>query len=281
MNSQEQELFGKVFSPHNRRDFLKRAGALSLSGTALAAFLDACGSSTGGGSSTSTVNMTGPINMQTLMSNAKKEGQLQAIGIPPEWADYADILAGYTSHYTVPIAYKVEAEYSSAQELVVFKNSKTHAHGDIGDVGFKFGPQAVQQGLATPYKHSHWDDIDASLKDPNGNWCTEYWGAMAFAINTDIVKNPPASFQDLLNNDYKNMVGIDGDPRQASDDFFAVYSAALAHGGSLNNIQHGIDFFAKFKQKGNFTVARATQPNVAKGDVAIAIKWDYLGLSHR
>ena len=225
--------------------------------------------------------MAGPIDMQTLITNAKKEGQLQAIGIPPEWADYADILSGYTGHYNVPIAYKVEAEYSSAQELVVFKDSKTHAHGDIGDVGFKFGPQAVQQGLVTPYKHSHWDDIDASLKDAAGNWCTEYWGAMAFAINTDIVKNPPASFQDLLNNDYKNMVGIDGDPRQASDAFFAVYSAALANGGSPNNIQPGIDFFVKLKQKGNFTVARASEANIAKGEVAIAIKWDYLGLGHR
>src|SRR5947209_251917 len=174
MSSQEQELFGKVFSQHNRRDFLKRAGALSLSSTALAAFLDACGSSsTGGGSSTSTVNMKGPIDLQTLMTNAKKEGQLQAIGIPPEWADYKDILAGYTSHYGVQIAYKTEAEYSSAQELLVFKDSKTHAHGDIGDVGFKFGPQAIQQGLVTPYKHAFWDDIDPSLKDPNGNWCTE------------------------------------------------------------------------------------------------------------
>ncbi len=281
MHSQDQELFGKLLSPHNRRDFIKRAGALGLSASALTAFLEACGSSSTTTTTGSGTNMAGPIDMQTLITNAKKEGQLQAIGIPPEWADYADILAGYTSHYTVPIAYKVEAEYSSAQELVVFKDSKTHAHGDIGDVGFKFGPQAVQQGLVTPYKHSHWDDIDASLKDAAGNWCTEYWGAMAFAINTDIVKNPPASFQDLLNNDYKNMVGIDGDPRQASDAFFAVYSAALAHGGSPNNIQPGIDFFAKLKQKGNFTVARASEANIAKGEVAIAIKWDYLGLGHR
>jgi putative spermidine/putrescine transport system substrate-binding protein len=280
MHSQDQELFGKLLFPHNRRDFIKRAGALGLSASALTAFLEACGSSTTTTTGSGT-NMAGPIDMQTLITNAKKEGQLQAIGIPPEWADYADILAGYTSHYTVPIAYKVEAEYSSAQELVVFKDSKTHAHGDIGDVGFKFGPQSVQQGLVTPYKHSHWDDIDASLKDAAGNWCTEYWGAMAFAINTDIVKNPPASFQDLLNNDYKNMVGIDGDPRQASDAFFAVYSAALAHGGSPNNIQPGIDFFAKLKQKGNFTVARASEANIAKGEVAIAIKWDYLGLAHR
>ncbi len=282
MHSREEELFDKLLSPHNRRDFIKRAGALGLSASALTAFLEACGGTTTGGSTpTATVNMAGPIDLQTLTANAKKEGELQAIGIPPEWADYADILAGYTKNYSVPVSYKVEAEYSSAQELVVFKDSIKHPHGDIGDVGFKFGPQAIQQGLVTPYKHAHWDDIDASLKDPNGNWCTEYWGAMAFAINTDIVKNPPTSFQDLLNNDYKNMVGIDGDPRQASDAFFAVYSAALANGGSLNNIQPGIDFFVKLKQKGNFTVARASEANVAKGEVAIAIKWDYLGLADR
>lgn len=283
MDYQEQELFDKLLAPHNRRDFIKRAGALGLSASALTAFLEACGSSSTGSGSTpsSGPNMAGPIDLQTLTTNAQKEGQLQAIGIPPEWADYADILAGYTSHYNIPIAYKTEAEYSSAQELVVFKNSKQHAHGDIGDVGFKFGPTAIQQGLVTPYKHANWNDIDASLKDADGNWCTEYYGAQALVINTDIVKNPPASFQDLLNNDYKNMVGIDGDPRQANDAFLAVFSASLAHGGSLDNIQPGIDFFAKLKQKGNFTVARSSDANISKGEVAIAIMWDYLGLGFR
>ncbi len=282
MSSQERELFDPLFSPHNRREFLKRAGAAGLSGAALTAFLEACGSTSGGGTTpTPNVNMAGPIDLPTLMSHAKTEGQLQAIGIPPEWADYKDILAGYTKNYGIPVQYKVEAEYSSAQELVVFKNSKTHAHGDIGDVGFKFGPQAMQQGLVTPYIHSHWSDIDASLKDPNGNWCTEYYGAQAFVINTDIVKNPPASFADLLSHSYKNMVGIDGDPRQANDAFIAVYSAALANGGSLDNIQPGIDFFAKLKKNGNFTVARSSIANVSKGEVAIAVMWDYLGLGFR
>lgn len=280
MSKKERELFESLFSPHNRRDFLKRAGAIGLSGAALSGFLEACGS-TSTGSTTSNVNMAGPIDMQTLMSHAKTEGKLQAIGIPPEWADYADILAGYSSHYGIPVEYKVEAEYSSAQELVVFKNSKSHPHGDIGDVGFKFGPVAVQQGLVTPYKHAHWSDIDASLKDPDGNWCTEYYGAQAFVINTDIVKNPPTSFADLLNNSYKNMVGIDGDPRQANDAFLAVYSAALANGGSLDNAQPGIDFFAKLKKNGNFTVARSSIANIGKGEVAIAVMWDYLGLGFR
>lgn len=68
-------------------------------------------------------------------------------------------------------------------------------------MGFKFGPTAVQQGLVTPYIHSHWSDIDANLKDAQGYWCTEYYGAQALVINTGIVKNPPASFADLLAND--------------------------------------------------------------------------------
>src|SRR5579884_2472690 len=127
MSSSEQEIFGKLFAPHSRRDFLKRAGAVGLSGAVLSAFLEACGNNgttTGGGGSSSIP--LGPIYMQTLMSKAKQEGQLQAIGIPPEWADYKDILNGYTSSFGVPISYKVEAEYSSAQELVVFKDSIKH-----------------------------------------------------------------------------------------------------------------------------------------------------------
>ena len=287
----DQELFAEqaahLFDPNARQDrrtFIKQAGALGISASALSAFLAACGSS-GSGSSTapttsSSVNMAGPIDMQTLMTNAKKEGKLEAIGIPPEWADYKDILSGYASKY-VPVQYQAEAEFSSAQELEVFKNSKKHPHGDIGDVGFKFGPQAIQQGLVTPYKHAKWADIPDALKDPDGNWCTEYWGTQAFVINTDIVKNPPTSFKDLLSGSYKNMVGIDGDPRQANDAFIAVYSAALAMSGSIDDIQPGIKYFADLKKTGNFTAARSNIANITKGEVAIAIMWDYLGLGFR
>lgn len=267
----------RLSSSLSRRQLITRAGVIGLSLPALAAFLESCGTTH------PAINngLAGPVDLQTLISKAKAEGGLQAIGIPPEWADYQDILAGYSQHYGIPIAYQAEAEYSSAQELEVFKNSIQHPHGDIGDVGFKFGPQAIQQGLITPYKHAHWDSIPASLKDPNANWCTEYWGAMAFVVNTDKVSQVPTTFQDLLNPAYKNMIGIDGDPRQANDAFLAVFSAALANGGSLDNIQPGIDFFARLKQAGNFTAARSSIANMTTGEVAIGIMWDYLGLGFR
>ncbi|HEY3992324.1 MAG TPA: extracellular solute-binding protein [Ktedonobacteraceae bacterium] len=280
MSQQEKNILQGLLAPHNRRDFIKRAGALGISATALSAFLEACGSNTTTASTTAGINMAGPIDMNTLISKAKTEGKMQAIGIPPEWADYADMLAGYSQKY-VPVQYKAEAEYSSAQEVEVFKNSKQHPHGDIADVGFVWGPQVISQGLVSPYIHSHWNDVPANLKDPKGNWCVEYWGAQSFVVNTDIVKNPPTSFAELLTGNYKNMVGIDGDPRQATDALMAVYSAALAQSGSTSSIQPGIDFFAKLKKSGNFTSARANVANITKGEVAIAIIWDYLGLGFR
>ncbi len=275
---QEKNFFGLALPPHNRRDFLKRAGVLGLSAGMLPAFLESCGNNASG--SAVATNMTGPIDMATLMAKAKTEGKLQAIGIPPEWADYADMLAGYTHKY-VPVQYKAEAEFTSAQEVETFKNSVHHPHGDIADVGFVWGPKVIAQGLVSPYKHSHWNDIPDNLKDPHGNWCVEYWGAQSFVINTDIVKKPPTSFAELLTGDYKNMVGIDGDPRQATDALMAVYSAALAKSGSTDDIQPGIDFFAALKKKGNFTPARANVANITKGEVAISIIWDYLGLGFR
>ncbi len=277
----KQYRFEDVFASQSRRRFLKQTGALGISTVALTAFLEACGSNaSSGGSATNVNNLKGPIPMQTLITNAKKEGKLQAIGIPPEWANYKEILAGYSSLY-VPVSYQAEAEYSSAQELEVFKNSIHHPHGDIGDVGFSFGPVAIKEGLITPYIHSQWADVPSNLKDPNGYWCTEYWGTQAFIINTDLVKNPPTTFKELLSGSYKNMVGIDGDPRQATDALNAVYSAALAVSGSTTDIQPGIDYFAQLKKKGNFSSARSSLANITKGEVAIAIMWDYLGLGFR
>lgn len=279
MDQQEKSLLQQTLSPHKRREFLKLAGTLGLSASALSTVLAACGSSQ---PTTVITNMAGPIAISTLLANAKKEGNLQAVGIPPEWADYADILAGYAKKY-VPVTYKADAEFSSAQEVQVFTTSKTskRPQGDIADVGFVWGPKVIAQGLVTPYKHSNWGDVPAELKDPDGNWCVEYWGAQSFVVNTDIVKNPPTSFAELLTGDYKNMVAIDGDPRQATDALMAVYSAALASSGNTNSIQSGIDFFQKLKNKGNFSSARANLANITSGEVPIAICWDYLGLGFR
>jgi putative spermidine/putrescine transport system substrate-binding protein len=59
-----------------------------------------------------------------------------------------------------------------------------------------------------------------------------------------------------------------------------VFAAAIANGGSLSNVQPGIDFFAKLKQSGNFIPVQATPQTVASGQTPIVIDWDYLNLAY-
>src|ERR671934_156214 len=58
-------------------------------------------------------------------------------------------------------------------------------------------------------------------------------------------------------------------------------SRALANGGSLDNIEPGINFFARLKKLGNWNPTDAYTANIAKGTTPIAIKWDYLNLATR
>ncbi len=46
------------------------------------------------------------------------------------------------------------------------------------------------------------------------------------------------------------MIGINNSPTEAGAAFAAVFAAALANGGSFNNIQPGIDYFAKLNKRG-------------------------------
>jgi putative spermidine/putrescine transport system substrate-binding protein len=119
------------------------------------------------------------------------------------------------------------------------------------------------------------------MKDPDGNWIGPYWGAISFGTNTKIVKRPPTSWDDLNSSVYKGMIALDGDPRSAGDAFGAVVGAALAHGGSLDNIEPGIDFFAGLKKKGNLIPAGISAANIAKGATPIAVQWDYANLAFK
>ena len=91
----------------------------------------------------------------------------------------------------------------------------------------------------------------------------------------------PQDWSDLKNPAYKGKIAIDGDPRSAGDAFGAVMAAALANGGSLDDIQPGIDFFADLKQRGNFIPAGVSPANIAKGATPIAVIWDYLNLGYK
>jgi putative spermidine/putrescine transport system substrate-binding protein len=161
------------------------------------------------------------------------------------------------------------------------KDNKGPQAPDVVDVGFAFGPQGKKDGLLQPYKVSVWETISSDLKDAEGYWYGDYYGVMSFQVNTNVVKNVPQDWADLLKPEYKGQIALAGDPRTSSQAINAVYAAALANGGSADNAAPGLDFFAKLNKAGNFVPVIAKQGTIAKGETPIVIRWDYLALSDR
>jgi putative spermidine/putrescine transport system substrate-binding protein len=118
------------------------------------------------------------------------------------------------------------------------------------------------------------------MKDTRGFWVADYWGVISFGTNRNVVSNVPKTWADLLKPEYKNKVALNGSPLSSGSAVAGVYSAALANGGSLNDIGPGIDFFARLKQSGNFIPVQATPQTIASGQTPIVIDWDYLNLAY-
>ncbi len=214
-----------------------------------------------------------------LVSAAKHEGQLNTIALPPDWANYGEIIATFQKKYGITI-HNAAPDDSSAQELQSIRSLKHQSRGpDVVDVGPAFALNGAQEGLFRPYKVATWDSIPASMKDPNGLWYGDYFGLVSFGINRSVSKAVPHDWADMKKPEFKGMVALNGSPLGAGAAFAAVVAAALANGGSLDNIMPGIEFFADLAKRGNFNPSAATAASLVSGQTPVVINWDYLNLA--
>lgn len=262
----------------------------TLIGTALVAVaalsLTACGS--GGSASTSSAagkdftkvaSLGDAGGMDALVAAAKAEGTLNVITLPANWANYGNIEKAFTTKYGIKID-SANPDGSSQDEINAVKQLKGQDRApDVLDLGQSFAVTAASGGLLAPYKVATWDSIPAANKDTDGKWFSDYGGFVSIGYDPAKVTTPPTSFADLLKPDYKNMVAINGNPTQAGAAFAAVYAAALANGGSFDNIAPGVDFFKKLKAAGNFVPVTGSPSTVQSGQTPILIWWDYLQAS--
>jgi putative spermidine/putrescine transport system substrate-binding protein len=213
---------------------------------------------------------------------------LTIIATPPDWANYGEIFADFQMTSGVKIN-SLDPNAGSADELTAIEANKTNKGPqapDIVDVGYAYGAQGIAAGDYQPYKVSTWDKIPDTLlglpaKDPTGLWIGGYYGVMAVIVNTAVVKNVPANWSDLLKPEYKGQVALAGDPRSSNQATQAVFAAALANGGSLDNAQPGLDFFNQLNQAGNFVPVIAKVGTIAQGATPIALFWDYNVFGYR
>jgi putative spermidine/putrescine transport system substrate-binding protein len=262
----------------DRRTLLRRgvaAGAgltiLSLSPTALAARQKALATPPTLGRS---------IKLTELVKEAKKEGRLNVIALPPDWANYGQIISTFSKKYGIPIT-SADPDASSAQENQAVRSLKGDPRApDVLDVSPTFAIAGANEGLYAKYFTTNFKKVPRAMKDGRGFWVGDYWGVVSFGVNTAVVSNVPRSWKDLLKSEYRNKVALNGSPLSSGSAVAGVFSASIANGGSLSNIVPGIDFFQQLKAAGNFIPVQATPQTIASGQTPITIDWDYLNLAY-
>jgi putative spermidine/putrescine transport system substrate-binding protein len=244
--------------------------AVALSTLSACAPPEKAASTDGAATATSAADVGG---MDALVEAAKKEGELNVIALPPDWANYGAIIKAFGDKYGIKVN-SAQPDAASQDEINAATQQKGKSSApDVFDLGQSVALANVS--MFAPYKVATFDDIPAQLKDPNGAWVNDYGGYMS--IGYDSTKVPPVtSVNDLLKPEFKGAVALNGDPTQAGAGFSGVLMTALAQGGSADDIAPGVEFFGKLKQAGNFLPVDPTPATIESGQTPVVIDWNYL-----
>jgi putative spermidine/putrescine transport system substrate-binding protein len=218
--------------------------------------------------------------MDALVAAAQKEGTLNVIALPRDWANYGALIDGFSKKYGIKVNDENPTGSSQDEITAVTSHKGQSTAPDVLDLGSQFALSGTQQGLFAPYKVANFDQIPAAQKDSNADWYNDYGGYISIGCDAKRVKECPKTFADLLKPEYRGQVSLNGDPTKSGAAFGAVYAASMANGGSFVEIQPGLDFFAKLKRLGNYNPAFATPNSIEKGQTPITIDWDYLNVAY-
>jgi putative spermidine/putrescine transport system substrate-binding protein len=265
---------GTVFSQRATVGFAAIAAvALALTGCAGDAGGDAEPNSVDAASATSAEDFGG---LDGLIEAAQAEGELNVIALPETWANYGEIIAAFEDKYDITVN-SADPDVSSAEEIQAAENLKGQDTApDVFDLGSAVALDSLE--YFAPYQVEAWEDIPDGSKEPTGLWVYDYTGLMSIGYDADAVPEPK-SLDDLLGPDYKGKVAINGDPTQAGAAAAAVNLAALQNGGSADDIQPGIDFFAELADAGNFLPLDPTPATIASGETPVVFDWSYNNLA--
>jgi putative spermidine/putrescine transport system substrate-binding protein len=234
-------------------------------------------STSSGGVKASTATSASALGgMASLVDAAKKEGTLNVIALPPDWANYGEIIKGFQAKYGLKVN-SAQPDASSADEITAAKNLKGQSKApDVFDLG---GAVAnANTAMFAPYKVATFNEIPVLLKDANGLSVGDYGGYMS--IGYDAGKVPaPKTVADLLKPAYKGKVALNGDPTKAGSAFSGVVMTALDQGGTPSDISKGVDFFKALKTAGNFLPVDPTGATIESGQTPVVFDWDYLNVA--
>jgi putative spermidine/putrescine transport system substrate-binding protein len=222
--------------------------------------------------------------MAELYAAALEEGMLTTIALPHDWCNYGGMFEGFKAKYPGIEVNELDPGAGSGEEIEAIKANKDNPGPqapDVIDVGLAFGPSSKEEGLVQPYKVATWDDIPAAAKDAEGHWYVDYYGVLAFEVNTAEAANPPAEYADLLKPEYNGQVALSGDPLTSNAAALSVWAAGLSTGATGEEAATaGLEFYKQLNEAGNFVPIDGDSRTVGIGETPILIDWNYNSIAN-
>ena len=190
--------------------------------------------------------------MDALVEAAQEEGKLNVIALPPDWANYGEMLETFSEKYDIEIN-SASPDGSSQDELnAVDQPAGPGPRARRPRPRAPFARQAKAQELTAPYQVETWDEIPEDQKDPDGHWYNDYGGYLSIGCNATIVAECPTTMAEPARPAVRRPGRAQRQPDAGAAAFSGVWAASLANGGDLDDIGPGIDFFVEIKDGGNF-----------------------------
>jgi len=214
---------------------------------------------------------------QALYEAAQAEGIVVSFDTGPTWANWAAEFKAFQTRY--PGVEMVYNDIGSGTTVVALDKSRNRPQADTAYYYAASALDAVDKGVLADFTPVNMDKLPEAFRHASGQWFTIHTLNVAFLVNTQLVKDVPQSWADLLKPEYKNTI-VYQDPRSTGQGQVIAFAAAFANGGSMDDVKPGIDYLGKLQAAGNVLRNVGTTPyaQFLKGEIPIWIGYENDGL---
>ena len=212
--------------------------------------------------------------MEGLVEAAKKEGELNVIALPPDWANYGAIIKAFADKYGIKVN-SAQPDAASQDEINAANQQKGKSTApDVFDLGQSVA--LANTAMFAPYKVATFDDISSRVQGSR-----RHLGQRLRRLHVDrlrLVQGAAGHRASTICSSRSTRArsrstAIRRRPARRSP---ACMMVALSQGGSADDIAPGVEFFRKLKEAGNFLPVDPTPATIESGQTPVVIDWDYL-----
>ena len=111
---------------------------------------------------------SGPTSLADLVKAAKKEGKLNVVALPNNWANYGNILKGFSKKYGIKINSDEPRGFERRGDSGTQSDKGRASDPDVIDVGNSYAVTAQSEHLLAPYKVQTWSEIPYGAQETQG-----------------------------------------------------------------------------------------------------------------